>query len=254
MTHREVISFVQKYIIYRFRVPQSLTTDQGPSFMSHQFREFTDSMKIKLMNSSPHYAQANGQVEASNKVLIKIIKKRIEDNPRRWHEKLSEVLWVHRTSRHGATKVTPFEILYVQEAVLPVEIGLQNLRVTKQDSLSAKEYHELMMDKIDDVPKSRFKALEEIEREMLKIAKAYNKRVMEKLFQVGDLVWKMILLLGTQSEKFGKWSSSWEGPFRVIRVVPGNAYFVENLEGYSLLKALNGKYLKRYYPSMWQDQ
>jgi hypothetical protein len=30
-------------------------------------------MKIKLLNSSPYYAQANGQAEASNKVLIKII-------------------------------------------------------------------------------------------------------------------------------------------------------------------------------------
>jgi hypothetical protein len=49
-------------------------------------------MKIKLKNSSPYYAQANGQAEASNKVLIIIIKKRIEDNPRRWHEKLSEAL------------------------------------------------------------------------------------------------------------------------------------------------------------------
>jgi hypothetical protein len=29
------------------------------------------------------------------------------------------------------------------------------------------------------------------------------------------------------------------------------AYFVENLEGYSLSKVLNGKYLKRYYPSTW---
>jgi hypothetical protein len=107
-----------------------------------------------------------------------------------------------------------------------------------------------MMDKIDDVPKSRFKALEEIQREKVKIAKAYNKRVVEKSFQVRDLVWKTILPLGTRSGKFGKWSPSWEGPFRVIRGVPGNAYFVENLEGYSLSKALNGKYLKRYYPSM----
>jgi hypothetical protein len=65
-----------------------------------------------------------------------------------------------------------------------------------------------MTDKIDDIPKSRFKALEEIERKKVKIAKAYNKRVMEKLFQVGDLVWKMILLLGTQSGMFGKWSPS----------------------------------------------
>jgi hypothetical protein len=51
--------------------------------MSHQFREFAESMKIMLLNSSPYYAQANGQAEASNKVQIKIIKKRIKDILRR---------------------------------------------------------------------------------------------------------------------------------------------------------------------------
>jgi hypothetical protein len=117
-------------------------------------------------------------------VLIKILKKRIRDNLRRWHEKLSEVLWAHRTSRHRATKVTPFELVYGQEAVLLVEIGLQSFRVIGQGSLSAKEYHELMMDKIDDIPKSRFKALEEIGKVKIKIAKAYNKRVMEKCFKL----------------------------------------------------------------------
>jgi hypothetical protein len=48
--------------------------------MSHQFREFMESMKIKLLNSSPYYAQANVQAEAINKVLMRIIKKRIKDN------------------------------------------------------------------------------------------------------------------------------------------------------------------------------
>jgi hypothetical protein len=75
MAHREVISFVQEHIIYRVGLPQTLRIDQAVSFMSHQFREFTESMKIELLNSSPYYAQANGQAEASNKVLIKIIKK-----------------------------------------------------------------------------------------------------------------------------------------------------------------------------------
>jgi hypothetical protein len=254
MTHREVISSVQEHIIYQFGVPQTLTTHQGPSFMSHQFREFMKSMKIKLLNSSPYYVQANGQAEATNKVLIKIIKKRIKDNTRRWHEKLSKALWAHKTLRHGATKVTPFELIYGQEAVLPIKVSLQNLRITGQDYLSAKEYTELMMDKVDEAPESRLKALEEIEKEKVKIAKAYNKRVVEKSFQVGDLVWKTILPLRTQIYKFGKWSPSWEGPFRVIQVVPGNAYFVEDLEGHSLLKDLNRKYLKCYYPSMWQDR
>jgi hypothetical protein len=95
--------------------------------------------------------------------------------------------------------------------------------------------------------------LEEIEKEKIKIAKAYNKCVMEKSFHIGDLVWKMILPLGTQNGKFGKWSPSWEGPFGVIQTVSVDAYFVEELEGHSLLKALNGKYLKCHYPSMWQD-
>jgi hypothetical protein len=65
-----------------------------------------------------------------------------------------------------------------------------------------------MMVKIDDIPESRFKALEEIEMEKIKIVKVYNKRVIEKPFQLGDLVWKMVLPLRTQSGKFDKWSSS----------------------------------------------
>jgi hypothetical protein len=61
--------------------------------MSHQVREFAESIKIKLLRSSAYYAQANGQAESSNKTLIKLIKKKIEENPKRWHKVLSEALW-----------------------------------------------------------------------------------------------------------------------------------------------------------------
>jgi hypothetical protein len=36
------------------------------------------------------------------------------------------------------------------------------------------------------------------------VARAYDKRVGEKLFQIGNLVWKMILPIKTKSNKFGK--------------------------------------------------
>ena len=120
MIHREVIKFITEHIIHRFGIPQTLTTDQGASFISKEVREFAESYKIKKLNSSPYYAQANGQAESSNKILIRLIMKKIEENPRRWHEVLSETLWAHRISRYGATKVTPFELVYGQEAVLPV--------------------------------------------------------------------------------------------------------------------------------------
>ena len=87
------------------------------------------SYKIKILNSSPYYAQANGQFESSNKILIKLIKKKIEENPRRWHEVLSEALWAHRISRHSVTKVPPFELVYGQEAILPIEVNLDAYRL-----------------------------------------------------------------------------------------------------------------------------
>jgi transposase InsO family protein len=76
MTHREEIQFISEHIIHRFGIPQTLTTDQGSSFISHQVRDFAESLKIKLLSSSPYYAQA----ESSNKTLIKLIKKKIKEN------------------------------------------------------------------------------------------------------------------------------------------------------------------------------
>jgi hypothetical protein len=83
MTYREAIEFITRHIIHRFEIPQTLTTDQGTSFISKEVCEFVDSYVIKLLNSSPYYAQANKQAEASNKTLVKLIRKKIEDNPRR---------------------------------------------------------------------------------------------------------------------------------------------------------------------------
>jgi transposase InsO family protein len=50
MTHREVMEFITEHIIHRFGIPQTLTTDQGTSFMSKEVREFAELYRIKLLN------------------------------------------------------------------------------------------------------------------------------------------------------------------------------------------------------------
>jgi hypothetical protein len=58
---------------------------------------------------------------------------------------------------------------------LSVEINLQAYRVMHQVALWAVEYKDVMMDGIDELPKSWFRALREIEKEKFKVAKAYNR-------------------------------------------------------------------------------
>jgi hypothetical protein len=108
-----------------------------------------------------------------------------------------------------------------------------------------------MLDRLDEVSDERVKALGENERDLLMVAKAYNMRVKEKLFQIGDLVWKTILPIGSRSSKFKKWSPNWEWLYRIKKVVLRNSYIVQSVQGTSLARAINRKYLKMYYPNVW---
>jgi hypothetical protein len=95
--------------------------------------------------------------------------------------------------------------------------------------MSAINYHDLMMDNIDEVTDKRLQALKEIEKYKIRVARAYNKKVKLKSFQVGKLVWKTILLVGTKDHKFGKWYPSWEGPYTIVKVITRNSYMLKTL-------------------------
>jgi len=139
--------------------------------------------------------------------------------------------------------------VYGQEAVVPIVVNLDAYRLVKQNDLSIVDHHDLMMDTIDEVTDKHLKALKEIGKDKLRVARAYNKKVKGKSFQVGDLVWKTILPLGMKSNKFSKWSPSWEGPYRIIKVIFGNSYMLETLQA-ECPRAINGRYLKKYYTSV----
>jgi len=110
-----------------------------------------------------------------------------------------------------------------------------------------------MKDELEDLADHRLKALVSIEENKRRVARWYDKRVKVKEFAGWELAGKLILLIGTKSSKFGKWSPNCEGPYRISQSAPGNAYIRETLEGVVFPRVLNGKYLKKYYPSIWMD-
>ena len=76
--------------------------------------------------------------------------------------------------------------------------------------------------------------------------------IKNKQFCEGELVQKVRLSIGSKDSRFGKWSPNQEGPYWIKRCTSGNTYILETLEGEQEFdRAINGKFLKKYYPSIW---
>jgi hypothetical protein len=60
---------------------------------------------------------------------------------------------------HSATKVSPYQLVYGHEAVLPWEVKTGSRRLFAQDQLSADDYSMLMKDKLEDVMSHRLRDL-----------------------------------------------------------------------------------------------
>ena len=71
------------------------------------------------------------------------------------------------------------------------------------------------MDDLDDLSCHWLRALENIEANKLRVARHYNKKVKNKQFCEGELVWKVKFLIVSKDNRFGKWSPNWEGPYRI---------------------------------------
>lgn len=145
-------------------------------------QEFAKEIGFKLLISTPYYAQANGQVEAINKVVISLIKKHVEKRPKNWHKTLDQVLWACRTSPKEVTNSTPFRLTFGHDAVLPVEIYLKSTRIQRHHEIPSESYWNMMLDELVDLDKERLNAFELLKRQKKRVEESYNKKVKVKMF------------------------------------------------------------------------
>jgi transposase InsO family protein len=122
-SHKVIIIFLED-IIARFGCPSRIVTDNDASFKSEPLVMFYEQFKISLIHSTPYYPQGNGLAESSNKRLIKLIKRLLEDNKRAWDSKLKFSLWVDQVTTKKSLGTSPFQLVYGTEVVFPTQLTL----------------------------------------------------------------------------------------------------------------------------------
>ena len=93
---RETTSFfVFNQIIAWFGIPKVIVTDHGSHFQNNMMTELTTMLGFRQEHSSLYYPQANDQVEAVNKTLKTILKRKIDASRSNWHIMLYPALWAY---------------------------------------------------------------------------------------------------------------------------------------------------------------
>ncbi|XP_020970102.1 uncharacterized protein LOC110268349 [Arachis ipaensis] len=85
--------FLWRQIITRFGIPEIIISDNGTQFADTKFKEFLNGLRISHHFSSVEHPQTNGQVESANKIIVKGLKKRLDEAKGLWADELRSVLW-----------------------------------------------------------------------------------------------------------------------------------------------------------------
>lgn len=139
-TGTQISKFILNYIICQYGVPQSIITNNGRPFKNQELHHLYEYFHIQHHFYTTYYPQGNGQVEASNKTIIKILKKIVNDVDHDWHLQLNPALWDYHTSIHTPTSTTPYYLVFGFEAILPIEFKIPSLRVSLKGNIHDEEY------------------------------------------------------------------------------------------------------------------
>ena len=141
------------------------------------------------------------------------------------------------------TRETPFNLTYVTEAIIPVEVGLTSLRREFFDEQDNNDQLKHNLDLVDEV---RDQAAQRMAKYKQKITEYYNRRVKLQKFNIGDLILQKVTP-ATKDSTQGKLGPNWEGPYKVVHYLRQGSYHLEDAEGKRLPRPWNVEHLKRYY-------
>ncbi|RDX88243.1 hypothetical protein CR513_30191, partial [Mucuna pruriens] len=232
-----VKKFLWKKIICRFGLPAIIVSDSGTQFASKTMAEFCQRLGIKQVFTSVEHPQTNGQAKAANKVILKGLRRRLEEAKGRWVEELPQVLWSYHTTPYSATNETPFRLTFGTKAVIPVEIMEPSLRTELFEPNVNEGELRANLDMIQEVREAAHIREFSIKG---RVAKLYNQKVIPRNFNPQDLVLRKRI----HKAENNKLTPKWEGPFRVRKEVGRGAYRLEILKGKEIPRTWNAASLR----------
>eukprot|EP00253_Pinus_taeda_P003463 PITA_03463 len=240
-----IIQFLERNIVSRFGYPEKIITDNAVAFKSKKIINFYHKFHITLGHSTAYYPQGNGLAESSNKSLINIIKKLLEENKNNWHKKLTNDLWADRLSTKKSIGMSPYELVYGMEAKFPSSLGIPTIKLLQEIQAEPNDMQRRVNQTIH-LQQTREQVCDRAQMLQEKLKKMFDKKAKAEDCWVGSKV----IRWDPRREDKGKHSKfdfMWKCPYIISAVQGNNIYFLRSLDGSTAEEGpVNGRMLKHY--------
>ena len=116
-----------------------------------------------------------------------MIKKVLDQNKRSWHIHLKYALWANRISTKRSIGISPFQMVYGTEAVLPVNLALPVIKLC-QDQNEEPNHVTRRINQMIEVQELRVEVDEKVQKYQEDMKALFDLKAKDREFLPGDLV------------------------------------------------------------------
>ena len=205
-----------EHVVARHGVPEYLLSDRGPNFLSELMQEVCRLLGTTKVNTSGYHPQCDGLVEKFNNTLINMLAKSVNKYGHDWDIQLPYVLFAYRAAVQESTQVSPFQMLYGREPVLPHEQALNQPRTKYQIDLE--DYTAELTAHMSD---AWAMARDNVRKAQKKQKRHYDRKSKQPVLKVGDRV--MVYFPNVVRGKAWKFARPYYGPYVIESLTSTNA-------------------------------
>ncbi|MCO5581722.1 hypothetical protein L7F22_035611 [Adiantum nelumboides] len=223
---------------------QELTTKQILLAGKGLLTEVCDEFHILHRHSTPYYPQSNALVEKANGIIAGIIHKMVKNKTELRDDFLDRGLWAYQTTYKEARELTPFHLVYGQEALQPIKLNIPTIRLHGKVAQGEEEAWAGCLLNLAELEWKREAAYECYKRRATQVKDKLNKKVKDKGIKEGDLVLRYDNRFDNRFDV--KFNTRWQGPYIMKKAFNSSYYELMDLDGKEHCKKVDGYRLKPY--------
>ena len=124
-------------IVCRFGMPSVIHSDQGREFENKVMHELCILGGSHKTKTTPYHPESDGQVERFNRTLLMMLAMFASEHRDDWDDLLPPVMMAYQLSVHESTGFSPYRLMFGEECMLPLDIGLPRRQLDLAEEVSS---------------------------------------------------------------------------------------------------------------------